>query len=177
MTNHVHLLVTPGNQDSLPRVMQAIGREYVQSTNKSYGRTGTMWEGRYKACLVQYDRYLLTCQRYIELNPVRSGIVESPGDYLYSSYRKNARGIPDKLVSPHSLYMEMGDSERDRCESYRSLFSGEIEPGLIDQIRTETNSCRAIGNDKFKDQIEAMIGRSVRPAKMGRPRKAIRTHN
>lgn len=173
MTNHTHLLITPGKQESLPRVMQMIGREYVQSTNKLYGRTGTMWEGRYKACLVQDDQYLLACQRYIELNPVRSGMVSSPGQYPYSSYRHNALGSPDALVSPHSIYLELGDTGQARRENYRNLFLDQIDSDLIDQIRTETNSCRAVGNDRFKDQVEVMLGRSVRPAKMGRPRKAV----
>lgn len=176
MTNHTHLLVTPGTDKSLPSIMQAIGRQYVQSTNKSYERTGTLWEGRYKACLVQDDQYLLACQRYIELNPVRSGIVSSPGEYPFSSYRHNALGYTDRLVTPHPIFLELGESDRERRESYKSLFSDQISEDLLKSIRAETNSCLAIGNDKFKDQIEAMIGRSVRPAKMGRPRKATEVH-
>lgn len=172
MTNHAHLLVTPGSDITLPSVMQAIGREYVQSTNKTYERTGTMWEGRYKACLVQDDEYFLTCQRYIELNPVRSGIVSSPGEYPYSSYLHNACGYSNPLVTPHPTYIALGLSAEERLESYKSLFTDEITRDLLTTIRTETNSCRAIGSESFKDQIEAMIGRSVRPAKMGRPPKA-----
>jgi putative transposase len=171
MTNHTHLLITPGAQRSLPLLMQAMGRSYVQTINKQYDRTGTLWEGRYKASLVQEDRYVLTCYRYIELNPVRAGMVTAPGDYRYSSYSCNATGKPDSLVSSHPVYQALATSTDQQQVAYRALFSTDIAPELLATIRSTTNACQVIGNEKFKDQIETMLGRSVRPGKSGRPRK------
>ena len=112
MTNHTHLLITPGTGRSLPLLMQAMGRGYVQKLNRHYNRTGTLWQGRYKASLIQDDQYLLTCYRYIELNPVRAGMVRRPGDYPYSSYRHNANGQPDSLITPHPLYRSLAATQR-----------------------------------------------------------------
>lgn len=171
MANHTHLLITPGMERSLPLLMQAMGRNYVQRLNKNYARTGTLWEGRYKASLVQDDQYLLTCYRYIELNPVRAGIVAAPGDYPYSSYGHNGLGKSDQILSPHPNYLALADSPFERQAAYQRLFHDAISPDLLTTIRTTTNSCLVLGNDRFKDQIEAMLCRSVRPKKRGRPRK------
>ena len=171
MTNHTHLLVTPGTERSIPNLMQAIGREYVQAINRQYNRTGTLWQGRYKASLVQNDHYLLNCCRYIELNPVRAGMVRDPDQYPYSSYRRNAIGESDELVATHDVYEELGKTEAQRCAAYRALFANEFPADLLKEIRDTTNACQILGNDKFKDQIEAMLGRSVRPGRAGRPIK------
>ncbi|MBT8137989.1 MAG: transposase [Gammaproteobacteria bacterium] len=171
MTNHTHLLVSPGNERSIALLMQAIGRHYVQPINKRYNRTGTLWQARYKASLVQTDRYLLTCHRYIELNPVRAGMVRHPAEYRWSSYQCNANGKGDPIVVPHSLYQCLGQADEERRHAYRGLFADSLSPDELDQIRTVTNSCRVLGNDRFRDQVEAMLGRSVRPGKAGRPRK------
>ena len=172
MTNHTHLLITPGTGRSLPLLMQAMGRGYVQKLNRHYNRTGTLWQGRYKASLIQDDLYLLTCYRYIELNPVRAGMVRRPGDYPYSSYRHNANGQPDRLITPHPLYQSLATTQRQRLSAYRALFADEIAPELLALVRNTTNACQVLGNDRFKDQIEAMLGRSVRPGKPGRPPQA-----
>ena len=169
MTNHTHLLVTPGSERSVPLVMQAMGRSYVQTLNKKYNRTGTLWEGRYKASLVQDDRYLLTCQKYIELNPVRAGLVSAPGDYPYSSYAHNAHGDDDNVVSPHKIYDSLARTAKERQAAYLAFFRDSVSPELLATIRKTTNACLVLGNDRFKDQIEAMLGRSVRPGKSGRP--------
>ncbi len=171
MPNHTHLLITPGKERSLPLLMQAMGRNYVQRLNKNYNRTGTLWEGRYKATLVQDDQYLLACYRYIELNPARAGLVEAPGDYPYSSYGHNALGQLDPLLSTHPVYNAMASHPHGRQSAYQDLFTDTISPELLTTIRDTTNSCLVLGNDRFKDQIEAMLGRSVRPARRGRPRK------
>jgi putative transposase len=171
MTNHVHLLVTPADEDSIPRLMQALGRRYVRYVNKAYGRTGTLWEGRYKACLVQSDSYLLACQRYIELNPVRGGLVAEPGEYAHSSYRHNALGYSDSLVTEHATYTALGNSPAGYRRAYRSLFAADAGPDATEYIREVTNACLVLGNDCFKDQIEAVLARSVRPGKAGRPQK------
>ena len=171
MTNHTHLLITPGSERALPLLMQAMGRGYVQKLNRHYNRTGTLWQGRYKASLIQDDQYLLTCYRYIELNPVRAGMVRRPGDYPYSSYRHNANGQPDSLITTHPLYRSLAATQRQRLSAYRALFADEIAPELLALVRNTTNACQVLGNDRFKDQIEAMLGRSVRPGKPGRPPK------
>lgn len=174
MTNHTHLLITPGSRRSLPLLMQAMGRGYVQKLNRRYNRTGTLWQGRYKASLIQDDLYLLTCYRYIELNPVRAGMVRLPGDYPYSSYCHNAIGKPDALLTTHPVYQSLATTQKQRLATYRASFADEIAPDLLDLVRNTTNACQVLGNDKFKDQIEAMIGRSVRPGKAGRPKSAHR---
>ncbi|MBT8137407.1 MAG: transposase [Gammaproteobacteria bacterium] len=171
MTNHTHLLITPGSERSLPHLMQALGRTYVQRVNRQYNRTGTLWQGRYKASLVQDNAYLLSCYRYIELNPVRAGMVRLPGDYPHSSYAHNAVGKYDSLITEHARYQSLATNLESRFEAYRNLFADEFDPELLTYIRDTTNACRVMGNNRFKDQIEAMLGRSVRPAKMGRPGK------
>lgn len=171
MTNHTHLLITPDTERSLPLLMQAMGRSYVQVLNKRYDRTGTLWQGRYKASLVQSDRYLLTCCKYMELNPVRAGLVLAPGDYPYSSFHYHATGTEDALLTVHAVYQSLGPEPELRQAAYRKLFSDPIAPEELAAIRETTNACLVLGSDRFKDQIEAMLGRSVRPGKSGRPRK------
>lgn len=171
MTNHTHLLITPGTERSLPLLMQAMGRGYVQTLNRRYNRTGTLWQGRYKASLIQDDRYLLTCYRYVELNPVRASIVSHPGEYRFSSYRHNAFGKPDALITPHAVYQSLAAEPEQRFAAYRALFADEIAPELLTLVRDTTNACRVLGNDRFKDYVESMLGRSVRQGKAGRPRK------
>lgn len=174
MTNQTHLLVTPSQKRSLPLLMQAMGRNYVQKVNRSHGRTGTLWEGRYKASLVQDDYYLLACHLYIELNPVRAGLVPAPGDYSYSSYAYNALGKHDSIVSTHAMYRSLADTPETRRNAYQNLFRESIKSDLLTTIRNTTNSCLVLGNDRFKDQIEAVLGRSVRPGKRGRPKTFAR---
>lgn len=173
MPNHTHLLLTPGNERSLPLLMQAMGRRYVQTLNKKYDRTGTLWQGRYKASLVQDDRYLLACHKYIELNPVRAGLVSAPAEYPYSSFACNANGSANDLLRPHALYLSLAKSADQRQAAYRRLFLDSIAPELLATIRDTTNACLVMGNDRFKDQIEAMLGRSVRHRKSGRPKKNL----
>ncbi len=106
MHNHIHLLATPSDQQSLPKTMQSVGRRYAQYFNRSYQRSGSLWEGRYKSSLVDTGSYLLSCYRYIELNPVRAGLVKKPEDYAYSSYHANALGKADSMITPHPLFVE-----------------------------------------------------------------------
>ena len=169
MTNHTHLLLTPASARSLPLLMQAMGRNYVQRLNKLHNRTGTLWEGRYRASPVQDDVYLLTCYRYIELNPVRAGLVSTPADYPYSSFGHNALGKRDPVVTPHDNYTALGCSPKSRRRAYVKLFADVIAGDLLRSIRETTNACLVLGNDRFKDKLEAVLGRSVRPGKRGRP--------
>ncbi len=123
MTNHIRLLVTPERAASIPRLIIAIGRRYVQYINHTYRRTGTLWDSRYKSSLVQEETYLLFCQRYVELNPVRAAMVTDPADYRWSSYRHNAFGEPDPVLTPHSLYLTLGANAVQRQAAYRNLFA------------------------------------------------------
>ena len=169
MTNHIHLLATPPLPVSLPRVMQAVGRVYVKYFNGLYDRTGTLWEGRYKAAIVEDDQYLLTCMRYIELNPVRAGIVQSPGEYPWSSFRANAEGASDALISPHALYWELGRSAETRQASYRALFCSAVSAEDMSVIRDSTQHAWALGNVAFRRKIGA-LGRRAERLPTGRPR-------
>lgn len=171
MTNHVHLLMTPDSVKSIPRLFQAVGRSYVQSVNRKYGRTGTLWEGRYRPSLVDSDAYALSCYRYIELNPVRAGLVANPALYAHSSYRCNALGIIDPLVTPQASYLALGSDVHSRQAAYASLFSSPIDEAELSAIRRQLNRCGVLGTERFKDEVEAVLGYPVRPARMGRPGK------
>ena len=140
MTNHVHLLITPQTEEGLGKVMQMLGRYYVQYYNFTYQRTGTLWEGRYRATLIDSEAYLLTCMRYIELNPVRAGMVAHPSEYPWSSYRCNALGQANILVLPHVEYVRLGKADEDRLSAYRQLFKHRIAENSLDEIREATNN-------------------------------------
>jgi putative transposase len=169
MTNHVHVLLTPLEPAAVSGVMQDLGRSYVKHVNQAYGRTGTLWEGRFKASLVDAEDYFLTCCRYIELNPVRAGIVAAPADYAWSSYRCNALGEPNRYVTPHAIYRALGRSPDECRRAYRSLFERTFEEETLTQIRTAINCGWPTGGERFKDEIEAALNRAARPPKRGRP--------
>lgn len=171
MTNHVHLLVTPDTDDGISRVMQSLGRRYVQYFNYRYRRSGTLWEGRHKASLVQADRYLIACYRYIELNPVRAAMVRNPADYCWSSHRANAYGEWSKQLTPHGDYLALGETPETRLSSYRKLFEVDQKAGELSDIRRAANFAMPLGNDQFKEQIEAALNRSIGQARFGRPLK------
>lgn len=173
MTNHVHLLVSPEQHDSVPRFMQHIGRRYVQYINYTYHRSGTLWEGRYKASLVDVERYLFTCYRYIELNPVRADMVRTPSEYRWSSYRRNAEGSMDRIVSPHVLYMALGANPLLRQAAYRELFRYQVDVTALSDIRTALNQEIVLGAARFQEQIAKALARRTRPGSRGRPRKQI----
>lgn len=171
MTNHVHLLISAGRDGAPGEMMKALGQRYVQYFNRTHRRSGTLWEGRYRSCLTQAETYLLACQRYIELNPVRARMVKHPADYRWSSYRANAQGEPDPLVDPHDVYRELGRDSADRCSSYRELFRDELESGTIDQIRQATNGNYVLGQASFARHVGAALGQRAVPGTAGRPRK------
>ena len=145
MTNHVHILATPQTEQGVSRMMQATGRHYVRYFNHSYGRTGTLWEGRFKSCLVDVEDYLLACHRYIELNPVRAGMVAVPEDYTWSSYKANGFGKQMRLWTPHRVYLELGVTMRERAVAYRGLFAARVDESLVRQIRKATNRGMILG--------------------------------
>ena len=169
MTNHVHLLLSPQTVDGVSRVMQSVGRRYVQYVNKRYRRCGTLWESRHKASLVDAERYLLACYRYIELNPVMASMVPHPGDYRWSSYGANAWGKRDDLLSPHALYLALGADASMRQTCYRELFAKHLSRDVVHQIQTALDFSMPLGNDRFRQQIERELGRSIGQAKRGRP--------
>jgi putative transposase len=177
MTNHIHLLATPMHGESLSKALQSVGRRYVQYFNYSYQRTGTLWEGRYRATIVDSERYLFTCMRYIELNPVRAGIVAHPIAYRWSSYHANARGAPDVLLSQHELYNRLGRSELERQRAYQELFRSQLGRADIEAIRDATNKNWALGNDYFRQRVEELSGRRSAPRQRGRHAKTRQTEN
>ena len=173
MTNHVHLLVTPYSNRGVSRLMQSVGRRYVQYVNYTYRRTGTLWEGRFKASLVESEPYLLTCYRYIELNPVRAKMVDRPEQYRWSSYGYHAFGQANPLIRDHPLYLALGHTEEERRHFYQALFRHQLEPGVLKQIREALNHGLVVGTEGFKGQVEKAMGRRVRTPVRGRPRKFI----
>ncbi len=172
MTNHVHLLLTPGTEQGLAKVMQMIGRYYVQYFNYSYQRTGTLWEGRYKATLIDSENYLLTCYRYIELNPVRAEMVEHPSDYPWSSYRFNALDQDDELITPHEEYLKLAETDSTRQQAYRSLFKHHLNEKTLSDIRQATNKAWVLGSSHFKGKIEQQLNRRTSPLAKGGDRKS-----
>jgi putative transposase len=171
MTNHIHLLVTSKQQYGPASMMKALGERYVQYVNRRYGRTGTLWEGRYRSCLVQRERYLMVCQRYIELNPVRAQMVTHPVNYPWSSYRRNAHGEGCQLITPHYLYTNLGSDPCSRESAYRGLFSDSITIRTLNKVRRATNANLALGNKKFTDEMAALLGRPLTSQQGGRPKK------
>jgi putative transposase len=169
MTNHVHLLVSPAHDQGLPKTLQSVGRRYVQYFNYTYRRSGTLWEGRYRATVVDAEGYLLTCMRYIEMNPVRAEMVGHPADYPWSSYRANAQGQSNPLVSPHPVYRGLGRSNEERQSDYRQLFRAQLAKGDVDAIRESTHKGWVLGNNRFRDKIERLSGRRAAPLPRGRP--------
>lgn len=172
MTNHVHLLITPQEEQSIGKSMQMLGRYYVQYYNYTYQRTGTLWEGRYKSTLIDTEAYLLTCMRYIELNPVRAGMVAHPSDYPWSSYRRNALGQPSELVTPHLEYRRLGKTDEERQAEYRLLFKSHIPESSLNEIRDATNKAWVLGNERFKQRIQKQLERRVEPNAKGGDRKS-----
>lgn len=172
MTNHVHLLLTPQDAEAVPNLIIAIGRRYVQYINTVYRRTGTLWDSRYKSSLIQAETYLLSCQRYIELNPVRANMVDDPANYRWSSYRSNALGLGNELLTPHPLYLSLGADGKERQSVYHALFRPQLDGDAIDDIRLALNQSQPLGNERFYQHIQQMTGqrREVKPR--GRPRKA-----
>jgi putative transposase len=168
MTNHVHLLCTPRKEDGVSQMMQSLGRQYVRYFNHCYKRTGTLWEGRFKSCLVEDEVYLLHLYRYIELNPVRAGMVGAPAEYQWSSYQVNALGKASILCTPHPLFTALGMNTVERQVCYRSLFTTNLDGMLLDDIRGAIQSGTALGNDSFKEELASLTGRRFHALPPGR---------
>lgn len=172
MTNHVHLLVTATQTDGCARLMKGIAQLHTQYMNRKYERTGSLWEGRFRSCLVQSENYLLACYRYIETNPIRAGLCQHPGDHIWSSYAANGDGAFDPLVTSHEEYMCLGAGGASRQAAYRDLFESKFPEQRVAEIRKATNGNFALGDPSFQRRIEAALGRRVAPASPGRPARA-----
>ena len=171
MTNHVHLLLTPKKAESAGNLMKRLGQRYVQYVNRTYQRSGTLWEGRFRSCILQQETYLFICQQYIEMNPARAGMVEQSGEYRWSSYGSNACGEKSALIKPHALYKKLGRTKKERQKAYQALFGQELDTVELDKIRKATNGGFALGNDRFHAEMSTRLGRRVTPGKAGRPKK------
>jgi len=171
MTNHVHLLLSPRNADAPSRLMKSIGQRYAQYFNRTHERTGTLWEGRFRSHIVDSQSYLFTCQRYIELNPVRARMVVAPWQYPWSSYRANAGLEGSLFVVPHRLYLSLGSTEADRHAQYRSFFEDTPSPSELDCVRHCINSGSALGREDFLKKLDGLLGRRAKVRPQGRPRR------
>ena len=171
MTNHVHILLTPETIDSASLMMKNLGQRFVQYINRTYRRSGTLWEGRFKSCLTQSENYALTCYCYIELNPVRANMVSHPEAYPWSSFHINGIGLGSTLITHHSSYLALGETNYERLKTYTKLFDFPIEESALKQLRDATNGNYAFGNDRFQTEIEHALQRRATPAHAGRPRK------
>ncbi len=174
MTNHIHLLATPTHTDSISKSFQSAGRKYVQYFNHTYRRSGTLWEGRYRATVVDSERYMLSLMRYIELNPVRASMVTHPRDYPWSSHRRYAYGQSGPnlnwLIEPDQ-YVRLDRTDEVRQIAYRDLFKADIDPDDLKAIRDTTHKGWALGDERFKAMIEGLGERRAAPAARGRPKK------
>lgn len=173
MTNHAHLLLTPARADGISCLMKRLGQLYVQYVNRVHDRTGSLWEGRFRSCLVDSERYALVCHRYIEMNPVRAGMAGDPAEYPWSSHRANAHGAADPLLTEHPVLAQLAADPRVRQRAYRELFDAEPEHGVEDEIRAATNGGFALGPATFQRRMARALGRPVTPQRSG-PKPAKR---
>lgn len=156
MTNHLHLIVTPASRTSLPEMMQTIGRTYVRFFNTRYERTGALWEGRYRASMLHDEEYWMTCLRYIELNPVRAGLVAAPELYRWSSYRAHALGRQDALATPHPLYLGFGGTPEDRQRAWQAVCVAPMEEEHLKRIRLAVHAGRSLGKPAVPEAAEGI---------------------
>jgi putative transposase len=177
MSNHVHLLATGAEPVSIPRTMQQVGRQYVWYFNSRYARTGTLWEGRYRATLVDTDGYLLMCHRYIDNNPIRAGIVAHPAEYPWSSYRHYALAVDDELVTPHVTLLELGQTPERRAQAYRRLVATALDDAVLHRIRHSSLNGWALGGEDFCRRLERQGARRTRPLRCGFPKGRRRSRS
>jgi putative transposase len=172
MPNHFHLILTPWQDEGIGKLMQYTGRYYVQHVNGRYGRTGTLWEGRYRATLFDPAVHLLPASRYVELNPVRAGIVGSPDEYDWSSYAANVAGADDELVRPHAVYKQLGRAVRARRDAYRQGFDTRLDEAFIQRLRDATNKAWVLGDEAFCRDVESKLNRRALPRPRGGDRRS-----
>jgi putative transposase len=170
MTNHIHFLVTPKTKEAISNTMKVVGSRYAQYINLKYKRTGTLWEGRHRSSLIQTENYLLRCYRYIELNPVRAGMVRRPEEYRWSSFGANGWGDVSWLT-PHDEYLKLGKEDESRAKAYRSLFKEQLSEENLHLFRKAAHYCQPVGDDRFREQIEKKYGVVLGKMKRGRPKR------
>ena len=173
MTNHVHLLVTPLEAGCVGAMLQDVGRRYVRVINTLHGRTGTLWEARYRSSLIDSENYLLACQRYIELNPVRAGLASDPATFFWSSHAHYLGSRPNALITEHPVYRQLGATPAERQQAYRALFGSALDERVMASIRDAINANSALGSEAFMTAAEITLGRSVRIPTRGRPAKSV----
>lgn len=169
MSNHVHLLVSAGQAGAASRMMQALGRRYVRGFNARHVRTGPLWEGRFRSCLVDSECYLLTCLRYIELNPVRAGLAAMPWDYRWSSVHAHLGLRPCPLTRPHPVFIALGANAATRAARYRELLLEPLDHERLTAVREHTRQERALGSPRFQSMVEQTLRRPVTMRQPGRP--------
>ena len=176
MSNHFHLLATPQTADGLPKMMQAVGRSYVRYFNDAQKRTGTLWEGRYKSTVIQADRYLLACMAYIDLNPVRAGLLVQPQDYPWSSHVHYLGVRSDRLITPHALYWALGNTPFAREAAYAELVHNGINPVQQAALTEAAQSGWALGEADFVADLQKRTERRVIKIGAGRPFSVNKPH-
>lgn len=169
MDNHVHLLLTPSRPEVLAAAMRAVGQSYVQFFNYRHGRSGTLWQGRFKSCLVDSDRYALTVCHYIELNPVRAAMVALPEEYRWSSVHTHLGKARDPLITPHPAYQALGATREEQAIAYGMWLHSGIDEEELSAIRSYIAQERALGSPRFQAMAEKALGRPVECRKRGRP--------
>lgn len=177
MDNHFHLLLTPETGDGVPLMMQAVGRRYVRYFNDRHQRTGTLWEGRYKSTLIQTDRYLLACMAYLDLNPVRAGMVADPGQYAWSSHRHFMGQTNDRRITPHALYWALGNTPFAREAAYTELVRAGLAMDEQKAITQATLQGWALGDADFVDELQKRTPRRITKARAGRPTGAVENND
>lgn len=169
MPNHVHLLASPETEQSLPKALRDVNWRYSRYANAAHGRSGSFWDGRYKAAIVDTEHYFFACSRYVELNPVRAGLAKSTEAFRWSSYKANTGKATSDLLTPHKLYLDLGSTPAARASAYRELFEAALSEATIDAIRKATNGGWALGSDAFETRIGRVAGQNMAPRGPGRP--------
>ncbi len=172
MTNHVHLLVTPADASGAARLMKELSQGYARWFNRRHRRTGTLWEGRYRSAVIDSERYLLTCHRYIELNPVRAQMVSRPEDHAWSSVLCNAWGAEDALITPHPRYEALGATAEERQAAYRGLLTEPLEEEALAAVRRATHTRTVVGGEEFVEPLATRFERSLPPRTQGGDRRS-----
>ena len=172
LDNHFHLLLTPPSEEAMSLMMQSVGRSYVRYFNKRHNRTGTLWEGRYKSSVLDSEAYLLTCMSYIDLNPVRAGIVDAPENFDWSSYKHLIGQKIDKLVTPHALYWGLGNTPFSREAAYAEFVSSGLSATIQKDLTESVLKGRVVGRPEFLKTLQKKTQRPILPQKAGRPFKS-----
>jgi putative transposase len=170
MDNHFHLLLTPDTTGAMSRAMGWVGQSYVQAFNLRHARCGALWQGRFKSCLVQSERYLLTVMRYIELNPVRAAMVETPEDFRWSSVHTHMARARDPLITLHPLYLALGNDPAARAQAYKRWLDAGIAPDDLQHLRAYARQERALGDERFQRMVQTTLGRPATCRPRGRPK-------